>query len=273
MIYGYCRISTPSQNIARQVRNIAAAYPDAEIVEEVYTGRKMNRPKFEKLLKKLKGGDTVVFDEVSRMSRDAGEGYAVYRELYGKGVNLVFLKEPQINTDRYRESLKRQIGRIETGSGITDKLLNAISDALQEYIMDLSKQQIADAFGRSQAEVDYLRKRTAEGVAAAKDAGHIPGRRTGAAVNTRRGLECRSVILKTARSFGGNMKDKDLIKLLSCGRESYYKWKKELACELSSGKSREEILDEMENERVRIEAGYKKKERLSAYNDGIKRGK
>lgn len=37
-IYGYCRISTPRQNIERQVRNIAAAYPTAHIVREVYTG-------------------------------------------------------------------------------------------------------------------------------------------------------------------------------------------------------------------------------------------
>lgn len=31
-VYGYCRISTLQQNIERQVRNIAAAYPAAHIV-------------------------------------------------------------------------------------------------------------------------------------------------------------------------------------------------------------------------------------------------
>lgn len=43
--------------------------------------------------------------------------------------------------------------------------------------------------------------------------------------------------------------------------------------ELSSGKSVEEILDEMENERIRIEAGYQKKERLSAYSSRMQEGK
>ena len=38
-IYGYCRISRPQQSIDRQIRNIKAAYPDAVIVEEVYTRR------------------------------------------------------------------------------------------------------------------------------------------------------------------------------------------------------------------------------------------
>lgn len=35
-VYGYCRISTPQQNIERQVRNIAAAYPAAHIVREAH---------------------------------------------------------------------------------------------------------------------------------------------------------------------------------------------------------------------------------------------
>ena len=38
-IYGYCRISTPQQNIERQIRNILAMHPTAHIIREVYTGR------------------------------------------------------------------------------------------------------------------------------------------------------------------------------------------------------------------------------------------
>ena len=72
MIYGYCRVSTQSQNIERQVRNILAAYPHAEIIREVYTGTTFQgRDKLEKLLKKVRRDDTIVFDSVSRMSRSA----------------------------------------------------------------------------------------------------------------------------------------------------------------------------------------------------------
>ena len=53
MIYGYCRVSTQSQHIERQVRNILAAYPDAVIIREVYTGTTFQgRDKLEKLRKK-----------------------------------------------------------------------------------------------------------------------------------------------------------------------------------------------------------------------------
>ena len=103
MIYGYTRISTQKQNILRQVRNILAIYPDARILQEIYTGTKFQgRKELDKLLKKLKASDTVVFDSVSRMSRDAEEGFKLYVQLFNSGINLVFLKEPHINTDTHK---------------------------------------------------------------------------------------------------------------------------------------------------------------------------
>ena len=69
-VYGYCRISTSKQSMERQIRNIKLAYPDAVIVKETYTGTKIQgRKEFEKLLKIVSTGDTLVFDSVSRMSR------------------------------------------------------------------------------------------------------------------------------------------------------------------------------------------------------------
>lgn len=100
--YGVCRISTSKQNIERQVRNILAVYPDAVIVKEIYTGTKIQgRTKLEEVLKIVKFGDWIIFDSVSRMSRNAEEGFALYEELFYRGVTLVFLKEPHINTDTY----------------------------------------------------------------------------------------------------------------------------------------------------------------------------
>ena len=53
-IYGYCRISTSSQSIDRQIRNVKELYPSAIIVEEVFTGTKIyNRPKWNDLIKKV----------------------------------------------------------------------------------------------------------------------------------------------------------------------------------------------------------------------------
>ena len=68
MIYGYARISTKKQSIERQIRNIKAECLEAVIVKEAFTGTKLDRPEWTKLYNKLKSGDTVIFDEVSRMS-------------------------------------------------------------------------------------------------------------------------------------------------------------------------------------------------------------
>ena len=105
-LYGYCRISTRKQNIERQVRNILAVFPDAIIIKEIYTGTKFQgRKELEKLLKIVRTGDTIVFDSVSRMSRNAEEGFQLYEELFCKGINLIFLKEPHINTDTYKKAM------------------------------------------------------------------------------------------------------------------------------------------------------------------------
>lgn len=97
MIYGYCRISTRKQSIERQIRNIKAEFPDAVIIQETYTGTKLDRKEWNKLSAFVRTGDTIVFDSVSRMSRNAEEGFATY-EGYTSSVTLIFLKEPHINT-------------------------------------------------------------------------------------------------------------------------------------------------------------------------------
>ena len=88
-IYGYCRISTHKQSIERQIRNIRSKHPKAIIFQEVYTGTKTDgRKKWEQLLRIDKPGDTIVFDSVSRMSRNAAEGFATYQELFDNGIEL-----------------------------------------------------------------------------------------------------------------------------------------------------------------------------------------
>ena len=103
MTYGYCRISTPTQSIERQIRNIKAQFPDAVIVQEVYTRTKINRKEWNRLFARVQPGDTIVFDSVSRMSGNTEEGFAVYEELYERGVELVFLKEPHIIVNEFEK--------------------------------------------------------------------------------------------------------------------------------------------------------------------------
>ncbi|MCM1315935.1 MAG: hypothetical protein NC205_08125 [Prevotella sp.] len=80
------------------------------------------------------------------------------------GVSLVFLKEPHINTETYKQAINRPFNAIaDTGDSATDKMINAIIGAVQEYQVALTEKQIRLAFEQSKKEISDLRTRTSEG--------------------------------------------------------------------------------------------------------------
>ena len=238
--YGYCRISTGKQNIERQIRNIRDEYPEAMIVEEIYTGTKMEgREKWLKLIKNVREGDRIVFDSVSRMSRSADEGAALYEELFQKGVRLVFLKESYVNTDTYKKTLENQIQvKLDTGNTATDNLMNTIIEALNRYTMELAKEQVKLAFAQAQKEVDDLHQRTKEGIQTARLEGKQIGGVKGAKLNVKKASPAKELIRKHNKDFGGSLNDVDTMKLVGVARNTYYKYKKEV---------KEELLKELES--------------------------
>ena len=177
-IYGYCRISTKKQNIERQERNILAAYPNAIITKETYTGTKLNRRGLDKILREVRSGDTIVFDSVSRMSRNAAEGIELYMSLLDQNVELVFLKEPHINTATYKQALSSSVELV--GNEIADIYIEATNKVLRL----LATKQIELAFGQAQKEVDDLHQRTAEGIETARRKGKRIGTPQGSALRS-----------------------------------------------------------------------------------------
>lgn len=222
-IYGYCRISTAKQSIERQERNIKAVYADAIIVKEVFTGTQVDgRVEWDKIYKKVNAGDTIVFDSVSRMSRNATEGVELYMELFNKGVNLVFLKESYINTEVYKSTIEQTIGT--TGNDIADIYI----EATNKVIKLLAEKQIIKAFEQAEKEVQDLRQRTREGIETARLNGKQIGRADGTNVQTKKSVEMKEKIRKMAKSFDGNMTDKEVIETLKIARNTYFKYKKEM---------------------------------------------
>ena len=222
MVYGYCRISTPQQKIERQVENILRAYPDAVIIKEAYSGRRMDRPEWTKIYKKFQPEDVVVFDEVSRMSRNADEGAEVYQELFERGIELRFLKEPHIDTATYRKALANLISM--TGTNV-----DFILEGINKYLMALAKEQIRLAFMQAEKEVEFLRKRTSEGLRQAKANGSQIGNRAGSTFVTKKSKAAKEIISRHSKAFGGSLDDGEVMQLCGCSRNTYYKYKKGLA--------------------------------------------
>ena len=220
--YGYCRISTHKQSIERQIRNIRSHYPKSIIYQEIYTGTTTDgRKKWEQLQKIVKPNDIIIFDSVSRMSRNATEGFNTYQKLYEMEIELVFLKEPHINTSVYKKALNNHIALTGTK---TDIILKAIN----EYLMELAKEQIIIAFEQAEKEVIDLHQRTREGIETARLNGKQIGQREGTKLTTKKSLSAKADILKYSKDFNGTLNDIECMRMIGIARNTYYKYKREL---------------------------------------------
>ena len=228
-VYGYCRISRKEQNIERQERNIQSENTEANISGESYTGTKVEgRKQFEKLIGTAKAGDVIVFDSVSRMSRNAEEGVNLYEELMNRGIELVFLKEHHIDTSTYKRALTE-------GVPMTGTNVDIILSAVNEYLKALRKEQIRLAFEQAQKEVDDLHQRTREGIETARLNGKQIGGTKGAGTRTsKREAEAKAIILRKSREFEGTNSDGEVMKLAGIARNTFYKYKRELKDERQS---------------------------------------
>ena len=238
-IYGYARVSTRTQRLDRQIENITTAFPEVkQIYAEKYTGPEADgRVEFQKLRKRVKEGDTIIFDSVSRMSRNEDEGVELYMEFYNQGVDLVFLKEGYINTDVYRSATEQTISA--TGNEIADIYI----EATNRVIKLLAEKQIVKAFEQSAKEVKDLRTRVSEGMKATQRRNKtLPkheqtqiGQMKGAKLTTKKSIEAKKIILSKSKDFNGTNNDIDCIKLTGLARNTYYKYKRELVSDINKG--------------------------------------
>ena len=219
--YGYCRISRRKQSIERQIRNIRQAYPNAIIIREAGTGTSLDRKEWNKLMKLVKEGDTIVFDSVSRMSRNAEEGFTTYEELYTQGITLVFLKEPHINTETYKNALTAAVP-------LTGTTVDYILEGINKYLLTLAKEQIKIAFEQAEKEVEDLHQRVREGIITARLNGKTVGIEKGRKLTTKKSIAAKEIIRKFSKDFEGTLNDVEVIKLTGLARNTYYKYKREL---------------------------------------------
>lgn len=220
-VYGYARISRKEQSIERQIRNIKNEYNDVVICQEAFTGTKIDRPEWNKLYKIVKSGDTIVFDSVSRMSRNADEGIDTYFALYERGVNLVFLKEHYIDSAVYAENMK---DKIELQGTDEDEIFKGLNN----YFRKLAIRQIRIAFEQAEKEVEDLHQRTKEGLQTAKLNGKQIGQKQGIKFNVKKSGPAKEIILKHSKDFNGTLNDAECIKLVGISRNTFYKYKAEL---------------------------------------------
>lgn len=149
-IYGYIRVSTADQNEDRQLIAMRElSIPEKNLFVEKQSGKDFQRPKYKKLVRRLKQDDLLYIKSIDRLGRNYKEILEQWRILTKeKGIDIVVLDMPLLDT--------RQ-GRDLTGTLISDIVLQLLS-----YV--------------AQTERESIRQRQAEGIAAAKERGVRFGR-------------------------------------------------------------------------------------------------
>ena len=106
----------------------------------------------------------------------------------------------------------------------TDIILKAIN----EYLMELAKEQIIIAFEQAEKEVTDLHQRTREGIETARLNGKQIGQRPGAKLTTKKSIAAKADIEKYSKDFNGTLNDVECMRMIGIARNTYYKYKKEL---------------------------------------------
>ena len=186
-VYFYMRISTKEsddkQSFNRQQKSLKSyaqsndmKFSDRYIYKDDITGSTFDRAEWNELEGNLKAGDTVVFKEISRFTRQAEEGYIKYMELMQNGINLVFIDNPTVSTEYIKNLTKVALDHdlvAKTALESTIKLLLIVElDRVQkerEIIVKRIKQGIQASEkmqGRKQGQLDKMSEALKEDIKA-----------------------------------------------------------------------------------------------------------
>lgn len=89
MIYGYGRVSTRGQSLDEQIEKLKEqGIEEQAIYSEKYTGTKVNRPEFNKLMAVLKEGDTLVITKLDRLARNTREALELIEQLMKSNIAI-----------------------------------------------------------------------------------------------------------------------------------------------------------------------------------------
>lgn len=179
--YGYIRVSTKEQNEDRQrIAMQEFGIPNKQIFTEKQSGKDFNRPVYQRLLKKLKPGDTLVIKSIDRLGRNYKEILEQWRIITKeRGAAIVVLDMPILNSREGKDLLGTVI------SDIVLQLLSYVAETERAFIRQRQAEGIKAAmargvkFGREKMErpvqFDYLREQWSCRAISAREAAKLLG--------------------------------------------------------------------------------------------------
>ena len=171
--FAYMRISTneergkqkftrQEQAIERWCRANNIEIPERRIQRDDASGKSFERPSWKELIQDIQIGDTIVFKDICRFTREYENGFKEYMKLLDKGINLVFLDNPTISTEYIKNMM-----------GVAERQQNRIA---KKSLKDTIELLILVELDRAEQEREITVKRIKDGIAASNKKS---GRKTG----------------------------------------------------------------------------------------------
>lgn len=151
-LYGYVRVSTDEQNVARQLVSMReAGVPEANVFVDHASGRDLDRPEWARLMATVRRGDRILIDSLDRLGRAYDDVTTEWRRLTrGVGVSIRALDIEFFDSEAFAS-----MG--DMGTCIEDMLLSLLA-----YVAETERAKML--------------RRQAEGIAIARAAGKYRGR-------------------------------------------------------------------------------------------------
>jgi len=151
MIIGYARVSSKTQNLARQVHDLKA-FGCEKVFEEKQSGKNFSdRLVYNEMRNKLRFGDVLVVHDLSRFGRNKQEIKEEWAALMKEEIEIAVLNMPILDTRKYKE-------------------LEGVGQLVSEIVLSLLSWMVDE-------ERERIRSAQREGIELAKKQGKYTGRR------------------------------------------------------------------------------------------------
>ena len=224
--FGYCSSGCTRPQFERQIDSINSNYPNAIIIKEIYSQTLDDRTELNKLLSQLESDDVLIVNSMDRLGSDPEDVFSYYMSLAQRGVKLIFIKQPFMDTEVYISALNDTAS--QTPASDRDVIAGSLSRLLKEQISRILKKSREDLqMRRPEMREHYKQSREEE-----KQNGPTKGKK----YESRKSFMVKELIRKYNQNYDGSLNDIQTMEQIrnemgTISRNTYYKYKKELAAE------------------------------------------
>ena len=151
---GKQKFTRQEQAIERWSKENNTEIPERRIYRDDASGKSFDRPAWQELESDVAEGDTIVFKDICRFTREYENGFDKYMTLLNKGVNLIFIDNPTVSTDYIKSMME-----------VADKQSNRIA---KKSLKDTIELLLLVELDRAEKEREITVQRIRDGIAASE---------------------------------------------------------------------------------------------------------